>query len=353
MTYLPGRSAAAALFVIAAGMRMFWGMAVDYPFAMNAAWTCPLLGLLIFLPIGFALNQASKIGSKSIWGNLTSGLPSWLARILEIILAMMLIYDAAVVVRLLASSANLIALNNVTVHLLILPLALVVAFVIHLGGDAAGNSARIWLKILPVFGIILFIVQFRSFRIGWITPVFGGGLNSIINGSIYCAGCLALNSLTWMIAVPDRNKRGILVYAAVTSIAVALLMLMQHMSFPALINIPFTRAARIELILSNGRMSLSPQLLLDVIWFGNLLQLISAEVVTAASYLLAPCKRIPKWLVTVFLSTVITLLAVFNPEWLRASSDQTQLQLLEVGIILGFLLIASGFRKDVNLCGKT
>lgn len=348
MTDLPGRSAASALVAAALGMRMFWGLAVDFPFAMNASWLCPLLGLVIYLPLGFAINQAAGMGPGSVWNNLTKAVPAWIAHGLEGLLALLLVYDASVAVRLLASSSNLIALNNVTVHILVFPLTLVVAAVILLGGDAAGNSARMWLKILPLFALILLVVQAKSFRVGWITPILGGGLSSIINGGIYCAGCLSLASLSWVIAVPDRNKRGILAYAVFASLVVSLLVLALHMSFPAMINIPFTRAARIELVLSNGRMSLSPQLLLDILWFGSLLQLISAEVVTAAAYLQTACKRLRRWWIAVLLSAVITLAAIFNPQWMRASAEQTQLLFLEIGVMFVGLLIITRLRKDVK-----
>lgn len=353
MTYLPGRSAAGALVAIAVGMRMFWGLAVDYPFALNASWMCPLLGILIYLPMGFAVCQTAQMGSESAWKNLTRHLPAAITRLIGILLAALLIYDAAVVVRLTASSANLVALNNITVHILIFPLSLLIVAVVLLGGDAAGNCARIWIKILPLFILIVFLVQVKSYRLGWLTPLLGDGLYSIIGGSIYCAGCMALASLSWIIAVPDRNTHSILFYTIPPACVVSILMLALHMSFPAMINIPFTRAARIELILSNGRMSLSPQLVLDILWFGCLLQLISSEVITAATYLRQAVKKLPLWLLAIAVSLTITLCALFNPKWLRDSAGQTQLLFLEIGSILGILMtvaqIRKGRKKDVQI----
>lgn len=348
MTYLPGRSAVSALFSAALGMRMFWGLMVDFPFAMNASWLCPLLGLLIYLPLGLAIHQMAQKGSGSVWMNLNVNLPAVATHALEGAFALLLVYDTSVVVRLMASSSNLIALNDVTVHILVFPLTAVIAAVILMGGNAVGNSARIWLKILPLFAVILLIVQFKAYRPGWITPVFGGGLGSIVNGGFYCAGCLSLASLSWIVAVPDRNKKSILFYATLTSAVVALLLIMQHMSFPALINIPFTRAARIELILSNGRMSLSPQLLLDILWFGGLLQLISAEVVTAVVYLRLLLHWLHRAWIVVFISAVITTLAIFNPPVLQICAQQTQLLFPEIGGVFVALLIFSLKRKDVK-----
>lgn len=348
MTYLPGRNAAAPMVAAAIGMRMFWGMAVDFPFAMNASWLCPLLGLLIYLPLGFAINQVAKLGSGSVWTHLSEGVPAPIRHGLEGLFALVLLYDAAVAVRLLASSSNLIALNDVTVHLLIFPLAIVVAIVVLLGGDATGNSARIWIKLLPVFAVVMLFVQLKSYRTGWLTPVLGGGIGSILNGSIYCAGCLAMASLIWLPALPDRNRRGILVYAAAASVVVSLLMLTQHMSFPAMINIPFTRAARIELILSNGRMSLSPQLLLDILWFGSLLHLISAEVATAGVYLHLLWKKLPKWIEAILISAVVSIAAVYNPDWMMVSAEITRLLFPVIGGLIVSLMIFERLRKGMK-----
>lgn len=346
MTYLPGRGAATALIASALTMRMFWGLAVDFPFAMNASWLCPLLGFLIYLPLGFAINQAALCGTESVWNNLCKGVSSRIKKALEIFFALILVYDSSVAVRLLASSSNLIALNDITVHILIFPLVLVMIAIVLLGGDACGNSARIWLKTIPLFMIVLFAVQVKHFRVGWITPILGGGLNSILNGAIYCAGCISLASLSWIVAVPDRCKKSIYVCMVAPCIAVSVLLLTQHMSFPAMINVPFTRAARIELILSNGRMSLSPQLLLDVLWFGGLLQLISAEVVTAAAYFRIACNKIKLGWLAVLLSTVISVVAVFNPVFLQRSAEQTQLLFLEIGGAFAGMLIINKFRRS-------
>lgn len=353
MIKLPGRSAASALVAAGVGMRMFWGLTVDYPFAMNASWICPILGLLIFMPLVFSISQASKISSGSVWDNLTRNIPSGIIRLTAAIPAILLIYDAAVTVRLLASSSNLIALNDVTVHILIFPPMLVISIIVLLGGDAAGHSARIWLKTLPLFMLILLIVQAKGYRIGWITPILGGGIASIVNGSIYCAGCLALSSLMWVIAVPDRQKSSLYLCTCIPSLAVSALILVQHMSFPAMINIPFTRAARIELLLSNGRMSLSPQLLLDILWFGGLLQLISADVVIASAFLHESLKKVKKWVIATALSFATGLASIYNPSWLRSSAEFMQLVFPLVGGLFIILLLYTRMRKDVGIGEKT
>lgn len=115
-----------------------------------------------------------------------------------------------------------------------------------------------------------------------------------------------------------------------------------------MINIPFTRAARIELILSNGRMSLSPQLILDVLWFGGLLHLLSAESVGAAAYLQRMLPRLPRWLLTLLVTSAVAAGAIFNPPWLKASSAITSVQFVLIGAIFAFVLAAAYFRREAK-----
>lgn len=340
MTYSAGRSAAAAMLCAALSMRMLWGLAVDYPFAMNGSWMCPIVGFILFLPFIFALNSLARSETGAIWDGLVRGLPVAASKPLEILFSLFLLYDAAVAVRLTASSANIVALNNVTVHLLVVPLILLCAAVVLMGPDAVGGSARIWLKILPIFALILLIVQVKHYRIGWLTPILGGGAGSILNGGLYCAGCMALLSLCWLISVPDRCQRTLLRYTLTPSIAVSLVMLALHMGFPSMISIPFTRAARIELILSNGRMSLSPQLLLDVLWFSSLLQLIAAELCSAAAFLHRAFARLPMPLLAALLALSVGVAAIFNPNWLQRGSRLTRLFYAMIGGILALLVCA-------------
>lgn len=340
MTYLPGRSTAVPLMCAALIMRMFCGMAIDFPFAMNAAWMCPLIGFIIFLPFAFALTRIGEMGSGSVMDQFSACIPKPMMQLLQAGFALLLLYDASVNVRLLASSSNIIALNDSTVHMLILPLSLVIGIVVWLGVDAAGKSARIWLKLLPLLVLIVLLVQLRGYRIGWLAPVLGGGVGSILNGSIYCAGCMTLSALIWMIASADRGGHGVILPTALSSLAVAALMLTQHLSFPSMINIPFTRAARIELILSNGRMSLSPQIILDVLWFGNLLNLLSAEASTAAAYLHRSIPGLPIYLLAILEGAAVSILAVFNPEWLQESSGVIRSLFMIVGGLLVCMMIA-------------
>lgn len=345
MNYLPGRSAAAAMIPAALSMRLFTGMAVDFPYAANASWMCPLIGLILYLPFAFAVNQAAQLANSSPWDNLTSGLLPLPVKAIELSISIMLLYDATVHVRLLASSSNIIALGDVTVHLLIVPLGIVAAAVVLLGGDALGSSARIALRILPFFAVIMLAVQLRSYTVGWLTPLLGTGAGGILGGGMYCAGCMALLTLPWMVALPDRHHRGLLRCIAFPAIGASILLVLLHMGFPAMPNSGFTQAARIELVLSNGRMSLSPQFLLNLLWFGGLLYLFSTEMTAAAAFLHRICPALPVWILALLTSGGVSAVAIFNPDWLQQSSAMAGYAFPLLGAVFALLLTVALFRN--------
>lgn len=349
MKYLPGRGATSALLTAALSMRMFWGLSVDFPLALNTAWLCPLVGFVIALPLLFSVDQASKLAYQGAWQNLTIQLSPVIRKPLEGFLALLLLYDAAVVVRLTASSSNIIALGDVTVHLLIVPLGLVIAALLLLEPSAAGNSARIALRILPVFLLILLLVQLKSYRVAWLMPILGNGIGSIMIGGVYSAGCIALMFLIWLPSFPDRSRKGIVRAVLPACILVSILLLCFQMSFPVMPDTDFTQAARIELILSNGRMSLSPQFILNILWYGGQLYLLAAEVVGASVYLHAVFPKLHRHLFAAFEATIISMVAIFNPVWLQNSQKRTLLYFPVIGAVFSLLMLIELIRKR----GKT
>jgi len=317
MKLLPERSAAAPLLSLALLMRMAVELAVFFPNAANASWMCPLLGFVLFLPFMFALRQAEKLMQSSPWEGVRIALPGLLKTSIEVLFALLLMYDAALLVRLTASSYNVLALNHVTVHLLIFPLAAVIILVILMGINALGNSARMAMRFLLVLLLILLCVQLPEYRFSYLTPLLGPGYRNIIAGSISCAGNMALISLIWFLAQPGKNSRGLARYALFSALGTTALMLMLHAGYPSMPQMDFTRAARIELVLSNGRMSLAPQFLLNILWYSGLLYLISAEVCAASCWLKLALKKLALPAIAVVETGIISLAAIYNPWWLQ------------------------------------
>lgn len=353
MKYRISRSAAAAMFPAASSMHMFWGMAIDFPSALNAAWLCPLLGFLIASPLLFAVDQAGKTGAESPFSIVLGNLPACVQRVLQGLAALLMAYDLSAVMRLTASSSNIIALGDVTVHLLIVPLGIVVAVLVLLGPDASGNSTRIVMYVLPVFIAVMLAVQLKSYRPAWLFPLLGNGVQSIAAGGIYCAGVISIMALIWMVSVPERNDRSMLRYAFLSSFCVSLLLIGFHMSFPVMPDGDFTEAARIELFLSNGRLSLSPQFILNILWYSGLLLLIAAEAVTAACYFHNALPGIPLWIVSVVIAVGTSLLAIFNPEWLKNAWKIPLAAFPLIGSIFALLMILKLFSKGGrSICAR-
>ena len=344
-TRTPGRSAAISLITTAMIMRMYWGLSLYFPYPLNASWLCPLVGLAIYLPFAFALWQTAALGNSSPWENLTRRAPRGVTNVIGLGFALLLIYDAATVVQLTALSSNVLALNDVSPVLLMLPLALVILCAVRLGADALGNSARLWLCVLPLFIVVILLVQFRNYRFGWLTPILGGGAASILSGGVYCAGCMALMSLPWLLALPDRYGGRLLPWAALSAVAAALLMLSQQLLIPAMMGTELNTAARIDLILNNGRMTLSPQIILDVLWFGNMLYLISAETVTAAEYLRMLLPKLPVWPLAAVVALATGIAAAHGGAWLQANTAVICNLFAVIGAALALLLLIAIFRK--------
>ena len=346
MKQTPGKSQAAPMIVVALTTRMFWGLSLDIPYALNAIWMCPIVGLAIYLPFALSASQAGKLGNASPLDNLGSRAPKGMILALEVLFALILLWDGAATVRLAASSSNVIALSDVSVPVLSLPLAIVAGIVVLLGVEAEGNSARIWLKLAPVLLLIILIVQLRSYNVGWLTPILGDGIGNILSGGVYCAGAMALLSLPWFIAVPDRNDRSLLRYVAFAAAATNVMLISEQMLCPAQIKTTLTRAARIELVLSNGRLMLSPQLVVNILWYGSLLHLISTAATTAAAYLARALPRAPGWVWALLVFAVMLVLPGWDPMALRTYLQWVGLLFVVIGAALAILLIAAIPRKE-------
>lgn len=339
MKQAPGRSACAPLISVALATRMFWGLSIDYPYALNALWMCPLVGLVFALPLVFAIDRAGKLGNGSPLENLCGRAPRGAMAAFGALFALPLIWDAAASVRLTASSSNIIALNNATIFGLSLPLALCVFAVVLLGMEATGFSARIWLKFLPLLLLIVILVQLRSYNVAWLAPILGDGAASILDGGVYCAGCMALLSLPWMVAVPDRNCHSLLRYIAFPALATVALLVAQQMLCPVQLRSALTRAARIEFLLGNGRIHLSPQMAVNGLWYGSLLHLMSAESTAASAFLARAFPRVPTWVWAALIATLILVLVTWNPLWLKQYLQWMGVTFVSIAAVLALLML--------------
>jgi len=339
------RGAAAAMIFGAGFMRLSWGLAVEFPSALNASWICPLLGFLICFPLMLSIHQSKRIGLQSLSEGNERTLPIPLLRLSQGIFALLLLYDAVNIVRLTASSSNIIALGDVTVHLLIVPLASVIGMAVICGPEAVGNSARVILHVLPAFILILLAVQIKNYRFNWLFPLLGSGPGSILSGGIYAAGILAILALVWLPAAPDENAHSLIFYLFFCSAASSILLLCFQMGSPAMPKGDFTQAARVELMLSNGRMSLSPQFLLNILWYGGQLLLIATETTSAAVYLKNFIPSLKPIVLAVLETTAVCCAAILNPGWMQHNARVVMLALPVISALFALNMIFAFIRR--------
>lgn len=345
MTRVPGRSAVAPAIIVSLIIRMFWGLTISRCDALNAIWLCPLIGLVLYLPFGFAIKRIGALGNGSPWEHLRGHAPKALMTVVALVFSLLLLHDGALTARLTADSTNIIALNEVTPQVLVLPMGIVALLIVWLGMEASGNSSRIWLRFYALLGAIIFFIQIRSCNLGWLSPILGTGASSILRGGVYCASCMCLLTLPWLFALPDRYSHG-LERPLLTATAVATLLLMiQQTLAPALPYPTFGRAERIELILGNGRLFLSPQIILDLLWYGNLLYLLSAEVGAAGVFIQMSFPRIPTWLLGVACAGILSLAAATN----HVSDPLTNSVFPLTGGLLAMLMLFSIPAKEVQI----
>lgn len=305
----PGRSAAAPIMYITIAARLFWGMAVDCPIVHNAAWMCPLAGFVIALPFLLCCNCAARLGSDFPVNNLAARCPAAVSQTSLGLLALLLLLDCAVNMRMLAGTANVLALGSLPISVLLIPLAAVAAVSVLLGMDAAGSSALLWLRLLPLPMLVLLLVQAGSWHAGWLTPILGDGLRRIASGSVYCSGGVALLAVPYLMAVPDRCRRSPILFAALGAVTASLLLAVVQMLCPPLTTILLSRSSRSELILNNGRVQLSMQLLLIVLWYGAITNLVSVEASAAASAIERLLPKLPRWSLAAGITIICFMLA--------------------------------------------
>lgn len=353
MKYSPGRSAMLPLMFLATTTRLFCAVAVEYPSAHNAGWLCPILGLLIYLPFAFALQRAADLDNDSAWGNLERRLPRPLSVAVLVGFALLLLLDTAVMVRMTANTASS-TIGDKSINTLEIPLALLAGAMILLGPDATGHNARLGIYILSALALIMAIAQIPSYNAGWIAPLLGGGLRPIATGSLHCAGYMALLTLPWAIAVPDRSRRGPAFCATIAAIAAAVLLLGLQMLCPTFIDSTLLRPARLEIILNNGRVAISLQLVYLILWYGGFLHLISAGAVTVACILKRMLPKAKPWIIALGEFVALHLLSSSNFVYKLAGDPEARLLYPAMGLLLLIPMVVAPLTKGgVRACAKS
>ena len=353
MKYVPGRSAALPLMFIATITRLYCEMALLYPTAHNAAWLCPIAALLLYLPFTLALQRAAALGNDSAWGNLASRLPPFLSALIPIALGILLLLDASARMDVVAGTASF-SIGDKAVITLELPLAVLLALMVLLGPDAAGNNARIGLYILGFLLLIIALVQITSTRPSSTSLSLSFLFPSILTGALRCAGSMALLSLPWLFAVPDRARFGPMLWGSVAALLAAALLIGLQMLSPTFVGTELLRPARMEILLNNGRVAISLQFVYLISWYGGFLHLISAETVTVACIIRRLLPGVKLWIVA--LAEALSVFLISGSEGVQAFLAGTAAVWVfpAVGLLLLIAMAATGLAKGGGRrCGES
>lgn len=267
--------AACSLARLAIVARIISGIVIDMPELLNAGWLSILLGGLFALFPAFAIAQLKKNGKNRF------------PRIIPAAFFAIAVYDAAVVSASIADSASFMALNRTAAVYLMIPQLLLCMVCMRLNGDALGASAGIWNKILPCLLLLVFILQAKDYRTEWLTPVFGPGASSILDGALRAAGWFTLPTALYIAAEPEvggekTQLRPVktLVYGILfaTLIAFSFFMMTPAIAEEKL----FGRAFRLDALLANGRAGLGLQVPIITLWYVGLFYALLTDLFAAA-----------------------------------------------------------------------
>lgn len=264
-------SSASSLASLAIAARVFSGIIIDSPDLGNSAWLCVILGTLLALSLPLMLTFVYKYSSSAAP---IEHLPSGLRICTALLLAAILSFDAAVSAVFIVSSASYAALDTITTFYLLLPLFVLCAWCLSFNGDSIGSSARIWSRLLIGIILIISLILIPDYRPAWLTPLLGQGYPAIFRGAVRIAGWESLICTVFLISEPGTARefrpRPVRVLLSGAGCA-AFLLLVHGMLVPVLTTQESaSRFARLDVLLANGRLALTLQLPLLVLWFISL-----------------------------------------------------------------------------------
>lgn len=306
--------AAAPLAFVAAATRIFYGVILEMPELYNSGWLAALVGGALALPFAFAADRLFHRREISVAGALESGGQTALLRVLCALLALPLLFDAAVVARGVCSSASYMSLYAIGTPILLASQMGMCLWCAQLGGDAIGFSARLWTRVLFCLLAIVVLFQIPTLRPAWITPILGPGIPALLDGALRVSGWLSLLLGVFLISErnPDRNGSRFSPVRTVSlaALTAAVMLALRGMLTPALVGGNLTSGFfHLDTLLSNGRTPLSLQLPLTIIWFIGLFMLLLYDTFLCAAMLQTFCTKLPRFVVCLISATAAGLLA--------------------------------------------
>ena len=305
------RAAESGLFV-AVATRLFVGLTVDSDSIHNGGWLCALLGAALCLPVvRYAQSRPLRFQSQR----------APVSRGLRVLLALLLSLDCAALLRLTAQAACYTALDRLPLYALMLPLLAALLWCLYQGGDAIGYHGKLWSRIALVALVLLLLAHWRSLKPVWLAPLLGSGATDLTLGVLRAAGWLSMLSIAPICLTeadePFPQGRSALRIPLLASVLSACMILFHLMSVPSFVPKEMTETIhRMDAMLANGRLSLSAQLPLLLLWFISLMQLIAYECSCAAALLKRATAS--KGEVPAIATVIVIAFIAFLPErWLQ------------------------------------
>ena len=265
-----------SLSMVLAASRVLTAVAIDGGNYGNSGWICVIAGFILNLPLAIAVDRRppSARGGTGILPRIGGG-----------ILALISIFEAATVMRIIVNSISYSEMLTIPVTWITVATLLGCFYAICKNGSGICNAARIWIYIFLLIFAVVIIAQLKLMKPRWLTPVFGPGMGALAEGTVAVAGYQAAVPMIHSLSVRENKKRVSCVASlGIASLAALMLCLFRGMMAPVLTNIGLTRYLQFDTLITNGRESLSLQLpLLVALHAGFIVSLAGYSLVAAGS----------------------------------------------------------------------
>lgn len=264
-------------------LRVFVMTVLDEPYLLNAGWLSALcggaMGMVALLPCLIA-GRAGRGGFETLSGGA--------GRLAALLVAPVLIYDAAAVIRLLSGLAAYSAMASFPLYALYMPAVGAALLFCLMGPGALTGTAIIWRKLGIALGVILLATQLGDMEPSNLVPVLGPGMPLLFEGAWRAAGLTASFVLAAYVMMGPRAKGKAAFPAALTGALIIAVLGTAAFSMlvPAMPSGPATRLFRMEALMDNGLSGLSMELVYVLLLEGGLVLTACFETMGAAACLM-------------------------------------------------------------------
>jgi len=350
------RNCAANIACVSMVTRVFYGIVIDSPDLYHAGWISVLLGGVLAFPLFFCISQMCSSVNGSIAGSIEN---AGAVRLIAVFFLISSLFDGAITARCISNSASYTAFNHSVRFFLLLPLFIAVLWALYCGGDGIGSSAGIWLHILPLFLVVITIFQATEYRWTWLTPVFGTGITSVLNGAVNVAGWMANTAGIFLfssVLIHENKRLNILKIYVFSVILSAILVVSRYMMAPTLLDLgERTRMHQLDIMLTNGRAPLILQMPLIIMWFVSMFHLLACDCFIASmciGYIFPRLKSVLCVVSTISL-TVLLSMSIFTEYSVVKRFSVYQYLLNATGILTALMAIGMKGGKKQCVQGKS